>query len=467
MSLQMRLGDRFRRKIAALAIAGAASCCLVAIAPRAEAEDLNSALAAAYMNNPTLRAERARQRGTDEQVSQALAGWRPTIIASGDAGHSDVDGNPSIATSTTDPRGLSVRLTQPVFRGFQTINGTLEAESAISAGQQTLLSIEQTVLLDGVTAYTNVVRDSRIAQLRAENVSNLSKQLDGTEARFNVGELTQTDVAQSRARLSQARSDLATARSNLEASRAAYVRVIGRSPDGLGLPDAVSGMLPGSLEEAIAISETRNPTVLAARFNEESSSHAVEVAVGDLLPTIDFTAEYSYREEPSAAISSTETLSVTGSVSVPLYQSGSEHSRVRQAKQLNSQRRLQVIESMRQVREEVVTSWNLLVAARESIRSDRDQVEANELAFRGIQQEANVGSRTILDVLDTNRDLIESKILLAGSRRDEVVASYRLLAAVGSLTAGHLGLPVTLYDPSVNLDQVRDQLFGFDVEQPE
>lgn len=431
----------------------------------AGAETLYRALASAYQNNPTLQAERARQRGTDEQVSQAISGWRPTIIADGDVGHEDTEASTASSDSTTDPAGFSVSINQPIFRGFQTVNSTAQAEKTVLAGQQTLLNVEQSVFFDGVNAYMNVIRDLRVVELRRQNVNNLNEQLKGTQARFNVGELTQTDVAQSRARLSQAKSDLATARSNLGASRADYVRVFGHAPGSLKFPKSIRKKLPRTIHEAIAMAEQRNPQVMSSRYIEEASAYAVDVAIGDLLPTADLQAEYSHREEPSSFINNTDTLSVTGRVRIPLYQSGRQYSEVRQAKQENHQRKSQVMETIRQVRDEVVTAWNEWVAARESIRSDSDQVKANELAYRGIQQEALVGSRTILDVLDTNRDLIESKVLLIGSRRDEVVASYRLLAAVGGLTAHGLQLQVQLYDPTLNLDRVRYKFFGIGVDE--
>lgn len=435
-------------------------------AQQAGAETLFQALASAYMNNPTIEAERARQRGTDEGVAQALSGWRPTITTSGDVGHEKREATPS-ANTTTNPHGFSITLTQPLFRGFRTVNSTAQAEKTVLAGQQALLSVEQNVLFDAVTAYMNVIRDRTIAHLRQQNVNNLGEQLKGTEARFNVGELTQTDVAQSRARLSQARSDLATARANLAASRADYTRLIGHRPAGLQFPNSIRQKLPKSLDEAVAIAEAHNPTILAARFTEEATAHAVDVAFGDLLPEANLQAEYSHREQPSSFISNTDTLSVIGQVSVPIYQSGREHSEVREAKQINHQRKLEVFEAIRQVRDEVVTAWYEWVAAKQSIQSDAEQVRANELAYKGIQQEALVGSRTILDVLDTNRDLIDSKILLIQSRRDERVASFRLLAAIGRLSAQGLNLPVAVYDPTINLDRVRHKFFGTDINESE
>ncbi|MGI9414985.1 MAG: TolC family outer membrane protein [Hyphomicrobiales bacterium] len=432
----------------------------------ARAETLYRALSSAYESNPTLRAERARQRATDEGVSQALSGWRPTIIADGDAGVVDVETTPGPNTSF-EPYGFAVTLNQPLFRGFRTINSTEQAERIVLAGQQTLLIVEQNVLFDGVTAYMNVLRDARIASLRKENVGNLEEQLRGTQARFNVGELTQTDVAQSRARLSRARSDLATARANLAVSRANFVRVIGRTPASLKYPKSIRRKLPKTLDGAIAMANGNNPTILAAQYSEEASKYAVDVAVGDLLPSADLEARYSHEEDPDSITDNRDTLSLIGRVSVPLYQAGREASEVREAKQVNHQRKQEVLEAVRDVHDQVVTAWNRWIEARESIKSDTDEVAANTLAYKGIQQEALVGSRTILDVLDTNEDLINSRILLVASRRDEVVAAYALLATIGALTAERLPLPVALYDPTVNLDEVRYKFFGLGINSEE
>lgn len=431
---------------------------------QARAETLVQALVSAYASNPTLKAERARLRSTDEGVPQALSGWRPTIISNGDASHVRNEVSPGSNTNAS-PYGFSVTITQPIFRGFQTINGTAQAEKLVLAGQQTLLRVEQAVLFDAVTAYMNVVRDLTIVNLRGQNVANLEEQLKGTRARFDVGELTQTDVAQSRARLSEARSDYATARSNLAASRADYARLVGHVPTNLRFPPSIRARLPKTVEEAIREAEARNPQIMEARYNEEASAHAVDVAIGDLLPSADVQAQYSHQENSSSTIDDTDTVSVIGQVTVPIYQAGRESSEVRQAKHINHQQKLLVFEAIRAVRDDVVTAWNQWTAARQSILSDADQVKANELAYRGIQQEALVGSRTILDVLDTNRDLIDSKVLLISSRRDEVVASYLLLSALGRLTAPGLTLPVGIYDPSENLDNVRHKFFGIDIDE--
>lgn len=430
---------------------------------RAAAETLIEALSAAYLNNPTLRAERAALRATDEGVSQALSGWRPTVTASGEAEHFDGEsrlvGAPTGSTDH-DPRRVDVLITQPVFRGFKTINSTRQAEADVLAGRQSLLNVEQTTLLSGVTAYMDVLRDQSVVELRVNNVDVLTEQLRASEARFKVGEITRTDVAQARARRSRAISDLAAARGELSNSQATYEQVVGRKPGTLKKPTPISRLLPKTMKEAQSVAETRNPEVLSASYTEESARHAIEVAKGDLLPEVNLEAQYSRSEEPGFGTEFSENAQIRGRVTVPLYQAGSVHSRVREAKQTASQRRLQTLEAMRRVRASVIQAWESLVAARERIQAARVQVEANELAFRGVQQEAQVGARTTLDVLDAEQELLDSRVALVTAERDEVVAAFQLLSAIGQLTARDLKLPVPYYDPELHYRKVRNKPFG-------
>lgn len=435
----------------------------------AEAESLRRALARAYLNNPQLGAERARQRATDEVVPQALAGWRPTVTANGDYGvlKDEVITRTSRTKNGREPRGYSITLTQPVFEGMRTYFGTLQAEANVKAGRQTLLNVQQTVLLDGVTAYMNVIRDRTIVSLRRKNVAVLQEQLRASQARFNVGEITRTDVAQARARLSQSQSSLAVAKSNLAASAAFYVRVFGVRPKKLYYPKTTLARLPKNLKGAVRIAEEQNPNVLAASFTEIAARYAIKVARGNLLPTLSVQAQYSRRERDSAALFKNEQGSVIGSLTVPLYQAGTVYSSIREAKQTANQRRLQILDARRQVRQNVVTSWNNIIAAHEAIRAARQQVSANELAFNGVKQEALVGSRTTLDVLDAEQELVDSRVSLVQAQRELVVARYQLLASIGHLTANDLNLGVNRYDPEANYLRVRDKLFGADVPESE
>ncbi len=429
------------------------------------AETLPAALSIAYVNNPTLRADRARQRATDESVPQALSGWRPSVVARGDAGRSWQDTNVT-PSFETNPAGASIVLSQPVFEGFKTLNSTKQAEAGVRAGRQNLLATEQTVLLAATTAFMNVIRDRQIVRLREKNVQFLTEQLRASQARFNVGEITRTDVAQSQARLALSRSSLSQARATLAGSIATYTRVIGRVPGRLRFPPP-SRRLPKTLGYAIRQAERINPTILAAAFNEEAARHNIKVVKGDLLPVLTFEAEVSKRNDPSRTISDSEDATIRGSLTVPLYQAGRVHSQIRQAKQVASQRRLEILGARREVREAVVQSWHLLVAARQTITSARSQVSANRLALDGVKQEALVGSRTTLDVLDAEQELVDSQVSLVTAQRDHIVTGYQLLAAVGKMTAASLGLSVATYDPADYYREVRDKFIGTSVKTVE
>ena len=439
---------------------------LVAPTGVAWAESLPAALKSAYIKHPALQADRARQRGVDENVSQAVSGWRPTVTASGDTG---VQWSKSTTLTTslkrvkTNPHGFSVTLSQPLFSGLKTISGTKQAKAVVEAGRQQLLSTEQTVLLDGATAYMDVLRDRRIVGLRGQNVSFLLSQLSASNARFAVGEITRTDVAQSRARLASSRADLAVARSNLASSIAFYIRVIGHAPRKMRFPN-LSLRVPRSLNSALQIAAKTSPTILAAAFNYEAARHNIKVQRGDLLPTLSLQAQYSLRYEPSSTIKRTGTGLVQGVLSVPLYQAGRVYSQLRQAKQQASQNQLLILDARRQVRQSVVSTWHAYVASGQTIRSIKAQVSANRLALSGVRQEALVGSRTTLDILDAKRELVNSQVTLASAERNKIIAAYQLISATGRMTARHLGLSVQIYDPAVNADRVNYKLFGGNIK---
>mgnify|MGYP005845988183 CR=1 FL=1 len=452
--------------VSAFAIAGAPS--------DVWSQTLAEALAEAYGTNPTLQAARAELRATDEGVAQALSNWRPSIVATGTAQRTSTQsllsgggvGFGSIAGVTNDDTrnvySTGVRVEQNLFRGGQTIAETREAKARVAAGRARLTDTEQNVLLDAVTAYMDVLRDGATVELNANNVVVLQRQLEASQDRFDVGEITRTDVAQSEARLSRARSALIQAEANRTNSRATYERVMGAAPGTLD-PAPPLPALPASEEEALQLALANNPAIMASRFNEEATRHSIDGAKGTLLPSVTLEGEFGYADNPSSAVDNAESGSVTARLTVPLYQSGAEYSRIRQAKQLNSQSRLQIAEAVRQTQEGVASAWEIYRAANAQIESDREQVRANEIALDGVRQESQVGSRTTLDVLDAEQELLDSRVALVTSERDAYVAAYRLLAAVGYLTAGRLGLGVDLYDPAGNYDRVNDKWVGFGV----
>ncbi len=424
----------------------------------ASAETIASALAKAYVGNPQLKADQARQRATDEQVPQAKSGWRPTVTTSTEVSKSYQDNSIS-GKSDFLTRSFNITLSQPVFDGFRSENALREAEATVLAGNQNLLSVEQEVLLNGATAYMNVIRDREIVNYRRKSVENFSEQLRAANARFEVGEVTRTDVSQARARASQARSDLAVAIGNLQTSVANYIRIIGDKPRRLRSP-RLSPRVPKTLRAAINISGETNPQILAAAFNEEAAAANIGVRKSDLLPKLNFEALYQVSRNATSTSGTTETGVIQGTLSVPIYQSGSVYSRIREAKHTASQRKLQVLDAHRQVREQVVSAWHLLKAATATIAAANDAVAANQVALDGVRQEAQVGTRTTLDVLDAQNELVNAQVALANARRDRIVAGYQLVAAIGRMTAADLRLSVNVYDPRRNLEEVRDKAFG-------
>lgn len=450
------IGVAFRAVVKATALASVAVLGIFASFP-AQAESLADAMRKAYRNNPTLNAERARQRATDELVPAAKSGWRPTVSATGTAQRlwTDTDGRIGDAVSSLV---LDIELAQPVFRGFRTVEGIKSAKATVEAGRQQLLATEQEILFGVASAYFAVVRDRQILSFRQQNANNLQKQARAAQARFDVGEVTRTDVSQARARVSGAQGDVASAKANLESSIASYVKVVGVKPGKLKY--AKMGLVPPSLESALATANEINPQILAASWVRDASLHDVEVQKGALLPTISLNASYRYVVHPETGTDWNERAIVQGIISVPIYQSGREYASIRQAKQTSSQRQVQIIEATRSVREQVTAAWYTLVSSSQSISAAKAQVSAAALALDGINQEYLVGSRTTIDVLNAEQEVLNARIGVAQAEYAHFLSNYRLLQAMGKLTAKHVGLGGSYYDPAANYNRVKNKWIG-------
>ncbi len=439
----------------ALAIAGGL------YTPVARGETLKEALAAAYIANPQIKARRAQLRATDEEVARAKSGYRPVIQGEATYTYQDVNSQPpSPADGVSHPRNYSVSLAQPIFRGFRTVNSVEAAKASVEAAREDLRDVGQQVLLDAVTQYMNVLRDQAIIRLRQNNVEFLSEQLQATQDRFDVGEVTRTDVAQAQARRAEAVSALNLATANLKTSRAAYERVIGFPPSNLETPRPADSLLPPTLEAALQAGERRNPQILAGLFRVKSAEYDTKTIKGELLPEVQLEARYEKSYDTGGA-DERDTTTVTGRLTVPIYQGGEVSARVRQAQDIELQRRQEVDQARVAVRADVVSAWGQVVAARAALVSDRAAVEANRIALEGVRAEEQVGQRTVLDVLDAEQELLDSQVSLVTSRRDLVVASYALLAAIGRLTPADLDLPTEIYDPDAHYRDVKDRPFGF------
>ncbi|PKQ03314.1 MAG: hypothetical protein CVT72_15160 [Alphaproteobacteria bacterium HGW-Alphaproteobacteria-11] len=449
------------KRMRALVLGTTALTGALAMSSSASADTLIDALTAAYQSNPTLQAQRADLRATDELVPQALSGWRPSVEAQGSVGRTKNEVTATFSNSGIfDPRSASVTLNQNLYAGGRTLNATRQAEFAVLAGREGLAGVEQQTLLTAVQSYMDVIRDEGVVALNQNNVTVLRRQLEATQDRFRVGELTRTDVAQSEARLSLARSNLIAAEAQLTASRAFYSRVVGQAPGTLERPARLE-TLPATEDEARELAAQNNPTLMAARHTEMASYRAVSVAKGALLPSFDVQARYQYARDPSTTVRDVEESSILGVLTIPLYQSGAEYSRVREAKEINNRNRLEVAAALRQVDEAVRIAWEQLRASQAGIISTGEQVNASEIALEGVRQESEVGARTTLDVLDAEQELLNARVTLVSAERDLAVSEYNLLAATGQLTARQLQLPVEYYDPEVNYGEVRNKWIGF------
>jgi len=433
---------------------------LVVGAGGAAAETFEDVLAAAYTNNASLAAERAALRAVDEGVPQGLSGWRPTVDVDGSYGKTRQDSSGATTTArgaqTLSPLTASLGLTQPLYRGGRTRAGVRQAETTILAARANLAATEQDVLLATVTAYLDVLREQAIVRLSRNNEQVLSRQLDATRDRFEVGEITRTDVAQAEARLSRATTDRVQAEGNVVSARAALAQAIGGVPGGLESPPPLRG-LPATIEEALAIAAAESPTLLAARQSERASQHAVDVAVGNLLPTISLNSNISRSEDSFSRGSVTESATITARITIPLYQAGRVASEVRQSRNTNNQRRLEFEQTRRQVGQQVAQAWERLTTATDRIRSSTDQTRAAEIALEGVRQEAEVGLRTTLDTLDAEQELLDARVAVVIAERDQYVAAFEVLSAIGRLSARALDLPVEYYDPAAYYERVRAQ----------
>jgi outer membrane protein len=455
-----------------LALAGVITA--TAAVRNANAESLNEALNSAYYYNPRIDAERARLRASDEDVARAMSGYRPTVTGSADVNYQKQTFTPPGTTNVTHPRGYRIDFSQPIFSGFRTRNAVSESEANVRAARETLRRVEQEVLLDAVTAFMDVLRDQAIVRINERNVRVLSNELNATQQRFSVGEVTKTDTAQARARRAGAVSQLDLARANLKTSRANFRQVVGHAPNGLVRPSNLNRNIPGSLDAAIGTAMQENPDVVAALFREQAASFTIGRIRGELLPSVQFEASHSDRWGQAGGGASAqfgggnfgdevETTTVTGRLTVPFYQGGEVHARVRQAKHLHISFIQEIEQARVAARAAVVAAWSQWEAAQAQETSARTQVEASRIALAGVREEERVGQRDVLDVLNAEQEYLNAQIQLEQTRRNVIVNGYAVLSAIGRLDALTLGAAGTVYDPEAHYHEVRRKWWGVSI----
>ncbi len=449
-----------------LTIWAAVIAAAAALPGAASAQSLEEALAQSYAANPRLLGERAALRATDEGVSAALSAWRPTVSLSSNYGHRQQRLSGSFFSSDdfsgSTPGAVGLRLSQPLYQGGATTAQTHAAEERVVAGRARLVDVEQQVLSAAASAYVAVVRDQSVVELNQNNEQVLERQLQATRDRFHVGEVTRTDVSQAEARVADARASRIESEGTLESARAGYENLMGVLPGRLEFPAMDGFSVPATAAAALELSGARNPSILAAAASERAALHDVSAAGANLLPRVTLDAMAQRGWSPNSFTDESDTLEVTANVLIPLYQSGAEYARVRQLREIALQRRRELDTARRMVRESVAQSWEQLQTARARVDAFEASVEANGIALEGVQQEAAVGARTVLDVLDAEQELFEARVNLVRAEAAAADATFRLLSVVGGMTARALRLPVELYDPTDNYDAVRGKWLGFD-----
>ncbi len=463
--------DLSRHRISSLAFAVTFAVLLIVSAAvptsaqRGALQTLQDALVRTYQGNPVLNAERARQRGTDENVPQALAGYRPQVLASMSAGLQAVrvlmpDNTIQTATLRTWTIGLTVA--QTLFNGFKTANTVRQSESQVMSGREALRNTGQGVLLDAVAAYSNVLANQSLVEAQRINVTFLRETLNTTRKRLEAGDVTPTDTAQAEARLSRGLADLNAAEVAFAISQALYAQVIGAPPGRLVQPAPIDRLLPHTRDDAIGIARKTHPAILAAMYDVDTAIYSTKIAESSLWPQISVQAgvSRSRNDDTTLGTNGTDNAFVLGKADVPIYDGGLAASQIRQAKELATQARI-VLEQMRnQTQTAVISAWVTFEGAKIALNAAEAEVRAANVALAGVQKEAQGGQRTTLDVLNAQQDLMAARARLIGAQRDRVIAAYALLAAVGRLDVKTLGLATPDYASEVHYHQVRDAWGG-------
>ena len=450
---------------------GSASGLAVALAlTGAQGETLGGALIKSYLSNPDINAQRAAVRASDENIPKANAGYLPTVQASASAGVNSTDaagistipGTPNRVNPTLASRSVGLTVQENLFNGNKTYNSVRSAESNVLGQREQLRFTEQNTLLNGVTYYMNVMRDTATLELNRNNVEVLKEQLRQTRDRFNVGEVTRTDVAQAESSLAQAQAQYLVAQTTLQGSISSYRQVIGDQPKSLAPVTPVVRLLPTNLTSAIAISQVEHPAITASLHGVDVALLNVKISEAALYPTVNvqgsITQGYDQPSYPFGNKIFNGTLAAN--VTIPIYDGGGSFASIRQAKEQVSQQELSADSQREKVRAAVVAAWYANANAAGVVAAARSQVQAAEVALAGVREEAKVGQRTTLDVLNAQQTLLQARVALVNAQHDQVVDSYTLLSAIGRLSVKDLGLSVAQYDPRTHFDLVKTKQFG-------
>ncbi len=421
-----------------------------------------------YRSNPSILAQRNMLHAEDEAMPQALSGWIPSAEFSSSVGRRHTERSQSLSVfgstqETTAPRTTRITIRQPVYQGGGTLAATRRAQSSILAARSDLMATEQDTLLEAATIFLDVVRDQAILDLNRIRKDVLERQMQATSDQFDVGEATRADFYQARAGHARAIADVVRAEGILKTTQAAYLNVVGFEAGIVKEPENI-GSLPSSLTEALSIADKKNPRITAALHTEEALRFRVEESRSRLFPDLNIRAQADYNKDTQRSGGQSHSLQVTADFRVPIYQSGQVMSQVRQSKYRYRQSRQDIERIRRDVTAQVKAAWQGLITARARILALGEEIEANAIALDGVRQEASVGTRTVLDILDAEQAFYDSRTSLVQAERDELVAGFQLQAAMGRFTASALALDTEIYDPNTHYQKVKYKFWGLDTE---
>ena len=442
---------------------------LIFISCGVNAETLQDILVYSYENNLMLSAERAGQRAVDEEVAKAKSGYRPTVVAEGTAGraYNKLDYvNPMMNDGEKyyqNPMSAQVKFVQPIFSGLSTVNTVQAAKNQVKASRHALINTEQAVLLDTVAVYMDVIRDKAVLELQENQEKVLNEHLASYKKRFKAGDLTKTDVAQSEARASGATAARIAAQGQLKVSEANFFSVVGENPGVLEDVERFTFALPATMEEALDLALKNNPKILAANYAKESAKYAVKAKKGALGPSVNV-GGVAGRQKENISIEKDDYWQLQANLTVPLYQSGAEYADIRQAKQTENRYRILWSKTLQDVHAEVVAAWENYMASKAQVESIKAQINASEMALKGVIREAKVGARTVLDVLDAEQEHLNNQVALVKVHREEIVSAFALMSAIGQMNPVGLGLPVQPYDPKEYYESVKNKWLGYGIE---
>lgn len=431
----------------------------VLLSTTVQAETLEEALAYTYVANPTILSQRAYLRSVYEKITQSFSGYKPTLSGEASYGYSytRTKSSPVFDEEESMPFSFGVSAVQPVFSGFGTSASVKAAKAQFEAERANLRDVEQSSMINAVVAYTDVIRALAVLKLNQNNEAVLQRQLEYTQDRFRVGELTKTDVAQAEARHAGAVASRISAEGDLKVAYAVYQKVIGKMPDKIFEPEVPAAKLPQTLDDALEIALKSNPAVQSAEMQAKSAQNAIDVAQADYYPSVDIQASYKNMKAGAHGTANLgagniqtgrareEDSSVMLVMDVPLYRAGNTASKVRESKYIAGQARININAVKRDVVRATTQAWENYQSTQASLASLEEQVKASALALEGVRYEEQAGTRTILDVLNAEQELLDARVSVVTAKKNLIDASYQLIASMGLMTPSGLGLDIARY----------------------